>query len=277
MRRLWGWIGGAAALAGTAALTLLYSGAYDVAATSKHWQPVYRLLDIGMRESVARRAARLQVPPLDDERLVARGLAHYRRHCVPCHGAPGVAPEAFALGMAPAPANLSHTARAWPPAQLFWVLKFGIKMSGMPAWQMHLDDDQMWAVVAFLQRLPALSPRQYQALQASEPDREDSDDDTRRTDDGAPDPGRGLLAIGQYACATCHRIPGVRGAHAPVGPPLDGIGRRKLIAGRLANTPDHMVRWLRAPQAVKPGSAMPDLGLREREARDIAAYLATLD
>lgn len=251
---------------------MLYTGVYDISATSKHFRPVFKLLDIGMRESVERRAASARVPPLDDERLVARGPVQFRRHCVHCHGAPGVAPQPCALGMTPAPANLVQTAREWKPAHVFWVIKFGIRMSGMPAWKMHLGDDDMWAIVAFMQRLPALSAREYQALHASEPE-----DGPQPPDEAAPDPGRWLPAIGQYACTTCHQIPGASGAQPLVGPPLDGFAQRPLIAGRLHNTRDNLARWLVEPQAVKPGSAMPDLGLHERDARDIAAYLATID
>lgn len=87
---------------------------------------------------------------------------------------------------------------------------------------------------------------------------------------------RGRLAIRQYGCQTCHLIPGVTGADALVGPPLSGIASRKYLAGVLPNTPQHMMEWLRHPQQVEPLSAMPDLGVTEGDARDIAAYLYTL-
>jgi cytochrome c2 len=87
---------------------------------------------------------------------------------------------------------------------------------------------------------------------------------------------RGRVAIQQYACPTCHEIPGIRGPEAQVGPPLDGIAERIYLAGVLLNTPAHMIEWLRHPQEVKPLSAMPDLGVTERDARDIATYLYTL-
>ncbi len=83
----------------------------------------------------------------------------------------------------------------------------------------------------------------------------------------------GRQAIEDSGCGSCHRIPGVPGADGLVGPPLDAMGRRTFIAGQLANTPENMVRWLRDPQAVEPGTAMPDLGLTEAQARDITAYL----
>ena len=81
-----------------------------------------------------------------------------------CHGAPGIAPEPFALGMTPVPANLAYTARTWRPAELFWTIKQGIKMTGMPAWAFRMDDDEIWAIVAFLRVMPALSPEAYRRL-----------------------------------------------------------------------------------------------------------------
>ena len=92
----------------------------------------------------------------------------------------------------------------------------------------------------------------------------------------AADSARGKHALEQYACVTCHEIPGVTGATVPVGPSLRQLASRSYIAGALPNTRDNLVRWLRSPQAVKPGSAMPDLGVSERDARDMAAFLTEL-
>jgi mono/diheme cytochrome c family protein len=258
-----------AALVIAAATVVVRQGWYDVSATDQHLAPTYWLLDVAMRRSIRARSADIQVPPLDDPALAQRGLAIYRQHCVACHGAPGVAPEPFALGMTPVPANLAHTAREWPTAEIYWVLSQGLKMTGMPAWEFRLSEDELWATVAFLKRLPQLSPREYAAwaTPASPPLAQHATKE---------DAARGKRAIYQYACATCHQIPGIVGANAPVGPPLAGIAARGVIAGRLPNTRENMERWLRVPRAVNPGSAMPDLGVTERDARDMAAFLATL-
>lgn len=90
------------------------------------------------------------------------------------------------------------------------------------------------------------------------------------------DPNRGQRLIGQYGCGSCHTIPGVRGADGLVGPPLTQFGSRSYIAGELPNTPGNLQHWIRDPHSVEPGTAMPDLGVTELDARDIAAYLYTL-
>jgi cytochrome c1 len=98
-------------------------------------------------------------------------------------------------------------------------------------------------------------------------------------EDQAPEtisPERGALLLRQYGCGACHSIPGVANAHGIVGPSLDDIGRRVYLAGILPNTPDHMVQWITDPQAVDPLTAMPNLGVTEPQARDMAAYLAQL-
>lgn len=95
--------------------------------------------------------------------------------------------------------------------------------------------------------------------------------------DALGDPARGKSDIKHFGCIACHMIPGIPGPSSNVGPPLDKIGKRAYIAGVLANTPANMQRWLRNPPAVKPGTAMPNLDVNEIQARDIAAYLTTLD
>lgn len=87
--------------------------------------------------------------------------------------------------------------------------------------------------------------------------------------------GRQMIEF--YDCGSCHAIPGIREADGVVGPPLDFWSRRSFIAGAVPNQPDQLIRWLMDPQSVEPGTAMPDLGITEPEARDMAAYLYSLD
>ena len=90
------------------------------------------------------------------------------------------------------------------------------------------------------------------------------------------DPARGYKLVDKLGCGSCHVIPGVEQADGMVGPPLDHIASRQYLAGVLRNTPLNMDTWLRHPQQIVPGNAMPNLGISETDGRDIAAYLATL-
>jgi mono/diheme cytochrome c family protein len=259
------------AVLGLGGVAFVYSGLYDISATDQHLPPTFHAMKKTMERSVERRARDIPVPgDLGSATQLVRGLALFRAHCVQCHGAPGVAPEPFALALRPLPTPLVHSGREREPGYLYWVVKQGIKMTAMPSWEMRMSEDDMWAVVAFMRRLPHLSPAQYAALHA--PPLEPADIPAT----GPPDAQRGKRAMLQYACVACHQIPGVTGAEAAVGPPLHGVGSRKVIGGVLDNTPDNMARWLMAPREYAPGSAMPNLGVTSRDAADMAAYLATL-
>jgi cytochrome c len=90
------------------------------------------------------------------------------------------------------------------------------------------------------------------------------------------DPDRGKAAISKYGCPGCHNIPGVPGATATVGPPLDNIAVRSVLGGHLTNTPDNMERWIQKPQEVDPNNMMPDMSVTDQDAKDMTAYLYTL-
>lgn len=263
---------GLAAAAGAAAV--VYGGLYNVAATSQHIQPVHTLLETAMRQSVRLRARAIEVPRLDDPQRVLRGAACFRDKCQQCHGGPGVAQGDIGKSMQPLPGPLVDARHHWKARELYWVTKHGIKMSGMPAWEYRLAEEDLWAVVAFLERLPDLTAREYVEQTGRQATCGPGDAVTTGT---LGDTRRGARALHQYACNACHSIPGITGSSVHVGPPLDGIARRTMIGGRLANTPDNMVRWLRRTHEVDPRTAMPEMGVTEQDARDIAAYLATLD
>lgn len=254
-------------------LGIIYSGVYDVSAIRQHTRPVHWALDTSMRAAVQRHAKSVQVPALEDAALARRGFALYRDACLQCHGAPGIAPEPFARGLMPLPNNLAQTAREWTPGELYWVTKNGLKMTGMPAWGFRYPDEDLWAIVAFLRILPKLGVADFSAFAAGV-----SKQSISRTEsaNANPDPQRGAIALHQYACTSCHRVPGVIGANAHVGPPLEGVASRKYLAGRLPNTPENLVRWIRDPRSVNTATLMPNLDVSEGHARDIAAYLATL-
>jgi len=90
------------------------------------------------------------------------------------------------------------------------------------------------------------------------------------------DPHRGAAIIRSVGCAACHTVPGIRGANGLVAPPLDFFSRRAYIAGRVANNPPNLIRWIEDPRQIDPETVMPRLGLSEQQARDVAAYLYTL-
>lgn len=265
-------------LAASAAAGFVYLGIYNIAATEQHTAPVYQLLEYAMRQSVKLRSDGISVPDLADEQRIRNGLLHYRAHCLQCHGAPGVAPDSFGFGMTPEPANLVATAREWQAAEIYWVTRHGIKMTGMPAWEYRLSDKEIWDVVAFIERMPTLSPNEYADWSNQVPAQLHRRPSSANTaDTAAGDAQAGKRALHQYLCATCHQIPGVTAANQHVGPPLNGIANRKYIGGVVPNTPENMVRWLQNPKQFDPLSAMPDLGVTDKDACDIAAFLATLE
>mgnify|MGYP000618882130 CR=1 FL=1 len=147
--------------AAAAGAIVLRAGWYDTTATSQHLQPVHTLLELGMRYSVRNHASEVRVPPLGAPRQVLRGAAVYAAHCAQCHGGPGSAQAKIAQSMQPLPGPLVDAGAHWQPRELYWITKHGIKMSGMPAWQFHLSDADLWSVVAFMGVLPTLSARDY--------------------------------------------------------------------------------------------------------------------
>lgn len=262
---------GAGAVAALTGYAVFRGGWYDVAATRQHFQFVHTLLERAMQHSVAFHARDVVVPPAGDEAIVLRGAQLYGQHCQQCHGGPGVAPLPFAQSMQPVPGPLVDAARRWQPRELYRITRHGIKMSGMPAWGVRLSEPELWALVQFLGRLPHLTAPSYRAMQAAP---------ALATVGVAaplalPDAARGRIALTQYACQSCHLIPGVTGPATYVGPPLYDVARRSHIAGLLPNTADNLVRWIRTPQAVHGQTTMPTLGVSERDARDMAAYLLT--
>jgi mono/diheme cytochrome c family protein len=145
------------ALAGAGAF--VYSGVYNMAADDPHWDFTSRLIETLRTRSIERRARQVTVPDLTNQQLVLKGAGQYAAMCASCHLAPGVKPNELSQGLYPEPPVLSK--RKVDPRTAYIVIKHGIKMTGMPAWGGH-GDEQIWSVVAFLARLPDLSPRDYQ-------------------------------------------------------------------------------------------------------------------
>ena len=252
----------------TAGFVVLLSGGYSTAATKQHFAITYRILELGLRYSVGTYAEEIETPDLS-RADVELGQACYRRYCVQCHGAPGIARGAIGQGQLPSPSGLAQSAREWPAAHLFYVVQKGVRMSGMPAWEFRISEHGLWSTVAFLKHMPWMTPADYRAMSEAR-----SESDCPPATASAPySVERARTLLQQYSCADCHRIDGVVGPRTHIGPTLQDWHTRKFIAGTLPNTPEHLVRWLLDPVALSPRTLMPDLQVTEVHARDMARYL----
>jgi mono/diheme cytochrome c family protein len=260
--------GGLVVLGAIVGTTVLLSGALSTDATKQHFRLTHRVLDLGLEYSVRAAAQDVTAPALDSPGIETVGVACYREHCVTCHGAPGVAPDSFALGMLPVPTNLAHSAAAHPPEWLYHVTRKGVRMTGMPAWEYRLSDDGLWSVVAFLETLPDLDANGYRGVAEKSAD-VSCPSRTRLP----PRPEGADVLLRQYACHSCHRIEGVVGPMVDTGPPLIDWPRRAYIAGVLPNTRENLARWIMDPHAISPQTLMPDLGVAPEHARAMAEFL----
>ena len=272
-RHLLAMLSGAAALmvlGGIVGAIVLLSGAFTTAATRQHFRVTHRVLDLGLEFSVNQRVEDISAPPLDEPGMRELGAACYREHCATCHGAPGVAPGAAALGMLPVPTNLAHVAREKSPEWLYYVTREGVRMTGMPAWEYRLSERSLWSTIAFLETLPSLDKVRYDAVVRS------TDGIVCESRATIPDPAvNAEVLLRQYGCHTCHRIEGVVGPQVETGPPLVDWHRRAYIAGVLPNTRANLVRWIVEPTRVSPQTLMPDLGVAPAHARAMADFLFT--
>lgn len=155
----------AAVLAVSAAAVGAYAalGGYNVAADAPHWKMTSGLLRVVRTRSIGARSSDIVVPPLDDEAQIRTGAGNYDAMCAGCHLRPGEENSELRAGLYPAPPDLTRRELHYPAAT-FWVVKHGIKMSGMPAWGGHMQDEYIWGLVAFLTRLSSLSSAAYEEL-----------------------------------------------------------------------------------------------------------------
>lgn len=158
-------LAGLVATAGVAGV--VYSGVVNVAADDPHFSLVHALLTAARDRSIEVRARDIQVPPLDNAELVRAGAGNYDAMCVGCHLAPGMEATELNQALYPAPPNLAARGVDGNPAEAFWVIKHGIKATGMPAWGKSMGDEHIWGLVAFVQQLPELDAAGYRQLVAS--------------------------------------------------------------------------------------------------------------
>lgn len=142
---------------------VIAAGFYNVAADDRHTPLVNSFLTTVREQSIARRAAAIKVPDLHSAEMIRQGAAQYAQMCAGCHLAPGYEGMDLRPGLNPQAPDLAKLG-ATDPARNFWIIKHGIKMTGMPAWGVNHDDETLWSIVAFLNKLPGMSEQQYAAL-----------------------------------------------------------------------------------------------------------------
>jgi mono/diheme cytochrome c family protein len=149
------------ALAALGALAFIKSGLYNVGAAKPHTRFTFFVTNETMIHSVRRHARNIAAPPTASPAQVVRGFCAYEAHCVACHGAAAVARRQWAGGMEPQPPYLLDAADKFRPRELFWIVKNGIKMTGMPSWRDSMSDEQIWSVVGWLEAARQLPPQTY--------------------------------------------------------------------------------------------------------------------
>jgi mono/diheme cytochrome c family protein len=142
---------------------IIWSGAYNMAADEPHWPLTEQLVATLRDRSIAARQSGAGMPDLDDESLIRAGAGNYEAMCDRCHLEPGEDATEISRGLYPAPPDLTRKG-VEDPAEAFWVIKHGIKMTGMPAWGKSMDDGSIWGMVAFIRKLPGMSEEQYHEL-----------------------------------------------------------------------------------------------------------------
>jgi mono/diheme cytochrome c family protein len=156
-----------------AAAAVIYAGLYNIAADVPHTQPVYWLFETVRNRSVATRARDIVVPnDLDDANRISRGAGQYAEMCSSCHLAPGMKRTEISQGLYPRAPELRRQTDL-TPGERFWIVKHGMKMTGMPAWGVTHQDELLWDVVAFVRKLPKLTPEQYETLVKNAPKHEE--------------------------------------------------------------------------------------------------------
>lgn len=157
----------ASVVASVAVTAGAYYGLVNVGADDPHLPAVYAFLRMARDRSIEVRAQDIQVPDLQNQALIRAGAGNYNSMCIGCHLGPGTAETELSQSLYPAPPNLTQVGPDDSPARTFWVIKHGIKASGMPAWGKSMGDPYIWGIVAFMQKLPELDAQQYRALVVS--------------------------------------------------------------------------------------------------------------
>jgi cytochrome c553 len=230
-------------------LFVMISGVVPIKASSGHWPITAALLDFAKRRSVATHTIGVTPPPLDDRALVLKGGGHYDFACEPCHGSPVLQQPRIAGAMTPRPPDLRTAALTYDPKELFYIVKHGIKFTGMPAWPAQTRDDEVWAVVAFLRSMPRLDANGYNELagitQAAPGDKLPLED---LAGESPPVP-----EVVTENCARCHGIDG-RGRGAGAFPRIDGQRLEYLSSSLRAYAQGHRHSGIMEPLSAHLGN-----------------------
>ncbi len=156
-------------------IIFIYSGVYNVSAMNQDKGIIKWVLETTSDNSVEHHASDLKVPNLDDPAKIEMGLSHYKEMCESCHQGPGTGESELAKGLNPPAPNLAKGTDL-DPKEIFWIVKNGIKMTGMPAWGKTHSDDKIWAIVAAVKKLNSISPEKYKSIQTEEEESEEHSD-----------------------------------------------------------------------------------------------------
>ena len=161
-------------LAAGAGAALVWFGFFNVSARVPHWDITSEAIEVLRDRSIIVHSRDVITPPLAYPSLAPKGAALYNEACFYCHGAPGISARPFAQGLYPGPANLlsGSVQNEWENAQLYWIVENGLKLTGMPAFGSIYEKDQIAAVIAFVRRLPKISPGEYESMAGSSKDQQ---------------------------------------------------------------------------------------------------------
>ncbi|MGB3390790.1 MAG: c-type cytochrome [Pseudaminobacter sp.] len=232
-----------------AAIFIAWLGIFNVAASTGHWPITNWFLHFVMRSSVRTYALGITVPDLRKTGLLQPAAAHFDTGCAYCHGAPGVSPSPAALAMLPPPPDLAGKVGEWTDAELFRIVRHGVRYTGMPAWPALQRTDEVWGMVAFLRELPSLDAGQYRQLVAA-----------RQASDDARVSG---FSADLVRCAACHGT--------------DGIGRDEGVPVIAGQSGAYLLGSLRAYAEGKRPSGMMKVAVSQVDAgtlEKLARYYA---
>ena len=238
------------------------TGIMPIKASSGHWPITAWFLNFAMRRSVVTHSLATKPPPLDDDALVLKGAGHYEIGCRPCHGSPDLSLQPrIAQWMTPHPPNLAQEVPKWDAAELFYIVKHGVKFTGMPAWPAQKRDDEVWAMVAFLLTLPTLTGEDYRRLARGEEATARADAPMGELSESEKPP-----LIVKENCARCHSA--------------DGGGRGRGAFPKLAGQkPHYFAASMQAYALGQRSSGIMEpiaVALSQEDRAELARYYAAL-